>query len=195
MLEEAEAILHQDLEEEMKVLHDSWFQPKVNYEKYKKAKALFEKVLAIEPDNGRAKEGMDICEEMLEPYIPVQHIAVPGDEGDLEAAVRFEEKKKSGDLKPWEFMRFKRGLDMEGVRYTSKVFGEESKKVKAQVKEIIEKALEAVVIDKMDPREVYDITSVQLEAFQAQVHQGWKGHGPEFLDEALRDLRNALELD
>ncbi len=152
-------------------------------EKYEEAEKLYDEVLKIEPDNKEALRGKDDCFIMLNPPVPMQHLMPTMiDPEYIELA-----EKHSNAKTPWEKRRADMAMELYAVRYTGKVFGQASQKFDEQAKEIIEHAKKRIN-NKEDSNRVYLETEGELKELQRAAHQGWKGHGPEFLKETLKKL-------
>lgn len=197
LLEEAEAILNENIEKETELLEkDSWAN--LDSKKYERAKIIFKKVLDLDPDSQQAQEGVINCEEMIQPYVPVQYMVPPPTTDDLKIImIPLEDEDKPvmklEKQKPWEIRRSTRVRDKQGLEYTGQQFGEASKKAKQEILEIIEEAKKDVE-SGLDPNEIYEETIKIIKNFQRNLHRGWKGHGPDILDFAKQSLKEALDL-
>ena len=201
LLNEAEKIMNENIDKEIKLLEgNSWAN--IESEKYQKAKKIFEKVLSINPTNKRAHEGISACLEMIEPYVPVQYMVdtSPPSPEDLKALTLNLEKSAEGKLpespklKPWEMRRNQRMRDKRGLEYTGRVFAKDSEKAKENIQKIVNEAKIKLMTTGKDPQEIYDETVKIIEEYQDGLHRGWKGHGPEILDDAIQLLKKALGL-
>lgn len=184
LLESAEALLMQHIDEEVQMLEQDPFVSLVNHEKYMKAKELFEKVLVLDPENKRAIEGHQICEEMLQPYRPVQYLVSPPIADELREPVK--------GMKPWEILRQKRMRDARGLAYTAEAKfkeEEENKKVALQIVEAAKKKVEKGT----DSWAAYQEALKQIKALQEGLHKKWKGQGPEILTFGMKALNDAFQ--
>ena len=199
LLKEADAILHENIEEETALLEkDPWAN--VQPDKYERAKKLFENILSIDSSNKRAQDGLSACIEMIQPYVPVQYMVPPPLGNDLkDLLLPISEKRESSihitPLKPWELRRSQRSRDKRGLEYTSQKFGESSAEAREEVSKLIEKAETEFIKNGRDPREVFNETAKLITEFQEQLHRRWKGHGPEIFDYAIQALKEVLGLD
>jgi len=194
-LRAAQELLHQDLEAESGRAATS-MGGCVNPDKYRRARALFEQALAEDPSCEEAREGLAICDEMLTPYCAVQYM-IPHGPVDLDPealpapATPAPPAEPLPPRKPWEVLRARRAYDAEGVRYTSQAFGEASARARAEWRALVDEALAALARGDGPPAEVRAQARARLEELQARTHRGWKGHGPEFLADALAALEGA----
>ncbi|MBU1026480.1 MAG: hypothetical protein KKA31_02000, partial [Candidatus Margulisbacteria bacterium] len=157
-------------------------------EKYQEAEKLYDEVLKIEPGNKEALQGKDDCFIMLNPPVPMQHLMPTMIDPEYIELI----DKSSAAKTPWEKRRAEMAMEMYAVRYTGKVFGEAGKKFNEQAAEIIERA-QTRIKNKEDSNKVYLETEKELKELQKAAHQGWKGHGPEFLQEALGELNKVYK--
>ncbi len=212
ILQKADKLLYENIDDEIEQLKNSSHPVIINEEKYKKLEELFKKVISMEPDNKKAKQGIEICNDMLEEHLLVQYMApftpeMVKDEFLLPSVIDnlpglSIKKDETTNIKnivqnkkmPWEIRRkmlddFKKS-DREGIEYTSRVFSEQAIKAKNKAAEIIEmvkqehKGKNGLVIF----REI----KYKLEEYQDTLNQGWKGHGPDILTEILGNLFNEL---
>jgi hypothetical protein len=205
LLENGESLLLQDIDKDLEMLEQDPFTLRVDTEKYEKARAVFEYVLSIDPDNERAKQGLDACDDMLDVYIPVQYM-MPPDHLDLTAALQEtvdDAGVKSDDMDndaplPWDLRRRKlqemRARDRAGMQFTGQVFSQESETAKKEVHQILETARYAVE-NGGDPLEICLETEKVLTDFQDKLNRMWKGHGPEILKTAKEELRDVLGIE
>ncbi|MFX0101001.1 MAG: hypothetical protein ACFFCS_15605 [Candidatus Hodarchaeota archaeon] len=193
LLEEAENLLNKDIDNDIEELEKNSNSPMVNFDKYEKAKELFEKALEIDPQNERANYGFNACTQMLIPYHPVQYMMdVSADlKIDLITTIDGVEKNKPAveKKKPWEILADWRARDDAGIRYTQKAFGEASAKAEKEVLEIIARAKQQLESGEKQPAVIYDETLKEIEELQERLHRGWKGHGPEVLEMGLIELK------
>jgi hypothetical protein len=198
LLKEAGAILYENIDQESALLEkDPWAN--VPSEKYERAKILFEKVLSVDPTNKRAQDGLNVCLEMIQPYVPVQYMVPPPSTDDIiELLQPISEKTVPSNqkipLKPWELRRSQRSRDKRGLEYTSQKFGEASVEAKEEISKILDGAKAEFLKDERDPREIFNETAKSIMEFQEILHRRWKGHGPEVSEEALKRLKDVLGL-
>jgi len=152
-------------------------------EKYEEAEKVYDEVLKIDPDNKEALQGKDDCWVMLEPVVLIQHIApTEVDPEYMEVAKRFENA-----VTPWDKRRAEIAYERYAVRYTGKVFSKAGKKLKKEAGDIVAAAAKRVENGE-DAEKVYRETEKKLMEKQENAHRSWKGHGPEFLEDALAKL-------
>jgi len=195
LLQKAEKLLYKDTEQELKKLNESTYPIIVNSEKYENAQRIYKQVLKKEPDNERAQAGLRICHDMLEPYCPVQHLAGASfDENSLlEKEENIQNKSESAKkMFPWDMRRkildsFNKS-DETGIKYTEQVFSEQRKEAEQKIKLIIYEAGEKVKTEEKDPYKICRKTIIKLAEYQQQLHQAWKGYGPEILQSASKEL-------
>ncbi len=208
LLDEAESLLMQDMDDDLKMLEQDPFSLNVNTEKYEKARPIFEQVLSIDPDNERARTGLDACDVMLDVYIPVQYIVPPPPPGihvtipenqeytDTKRIEKEPDVPKADNLKPWEVRRIKmqelRARDRAGMKFTGQVFSEEREIAEKEVRQILETARDEVENGGMDPGVVYLEKLQILRDMQERLNSIWKGHGPEILETGQEKLRKVL---
>ncbi|MBU0551041.1 hypothetical protein KJ940_06015 [Myxococcota bacterium] len=158
-------------------------------ELYEQAKALFERAAALSPEAAaRARVGVEACEEMLRPLIPIQHLAPPM---DLEAPLA--PKAEGSPLTPWETRRRIRAQQMRGVAYTGEVFQREGARLRVEAAAVVEAAAAAVASGR-STEAAYAEAEAKLKALRDGATRAWKGHPPEFYAEAIEGLRRALKL-
>jgi len=218
LLNEAESLLYKDIKKELEKLEKEVYPPIVNPEKYEKAKKIFEEVLSEDSENKKAKEGLKVCNDMLEPYVPVQYLMpleditvdvmvapleplpesqwADKDNSETEEGATHEQVKSK--LLPWEVRRKKldelKNRDKAGLKYTAQVFSEECEKADKEVSEILKKANRLTVAGK-DLAVVYEETKKELIALQERLNRSWKGQGPEIMHSALLELRKQLGIE
>jgi tetratricopeptide (TPR) repeat protein len=197
LLGEAEALLYKDLEKAREQAHYPGGMP--NTEQYEKAKELFLKALEIDPGSERAKEGVAACEEMIEPYIPIQHLAAP--EIDVFADLSLQPASGAGasenpgakeEPTPWEIRRQIRRSERKGMAWTSQVFTQDKKRYREESLRMIEEAKKAVQKGEKTAPQAFQETLARLQALQERIHQSWKGQGPEIYEEAALELSKQL---
>jgi hypothetical protein len=154
-------------------------------EKYEEAERLYDEILENDPDNLEAIQGKDDCRIMIEPVIPVQHLAVPAGWDDPEY-VRLVKQLEEAQT-PWDKRRAEIALDRCALRYTGYVFSQAKKKMAVEVDKIIKEARRKIENGRPAER-VYLEAEAELKTLQESAHRNWKGHGPEFLKEALEKL-------
>lgn len=160
-------------------------------EAYKEAKELYEKVLALDPNNQEALQGKDDCQIMLEPFHLVQALAPPPADfadPDYQALVKQQAEART----PWDKRRAEIAFNRFALKYTEKIFGEDQARLKQEVDKMIKEALQRIR-DGESAENVYQATKENLIALQEKAHRSWKGHGPQFLDSALKKLDDNLE--
>lgn len=182
LLGAAERLMHRDIDKELAILKKDHFIPLVNPGKYQKVRDWFEKVLKLEPDNKRALEGLGICNEMLEMYVPVQYIASP----EWIDRPREEEPKT-----PWEFRRRQRERDRAGLEYTAQEYTKGREAMQRKADEIITTAKEKVKRG-IDPSIAYKEAIAELEKQKRLFMQAWKGQGQEIFIALRIMLREEL---
>lgn len=199
LLDEAEALLNKDIDKDIDELQKRSHNPRINYDKYEKAKVLFEKALEIDPGDPRANDGMNACMQMLQPYYPVQYMAPIDDNlkvdltpvvdaGSRDQATVGEREKK----KPWEILADYRARDREGIKYTEKAFGEAKEKARKEILALVARAKQRLESGEKDLALIYEEAKKEIEDMQERVHRGWKGHGPEIREFAIEKLKEAL---
>lgn len=213
LLQAAEVLLHKDVDKEIELLKGN---PRADigneaYDKYAKAKKMFEEVLELDPDNMMALHGVSNCELMAGPLpmvqymVPVQHVQIkaevleppeplappPWETDDQEKKVEPPPVTRPPDEMPWEIVGSARQRDIDGLRYTGQAFGRAHEVAEKEVTNMVEEAKEKVAAgEPVD--DVFQYYSNRLQQYQKGLHQGWKGHGPEILDKAMELLRKAL---
>lgn len=152
-------------------------------EKYEAAEKIYDEVLKIDPENVEAINGKDDCRVMLTPIIPMQHLAPTEIDPESRKAIKRWEEAKT----PWDKKRAEIALELDAVRYTGKVFGEQSEKLSKEVDALIEKAASKIARG-LNPERVYLDTERELFDMQQNTNRAWKGHGPEILKPAMERL-------
>lgn len=191
LLDKAQALLMENIEEEvLKIESDADFFPE-KPGKYEKALALFYKILAVDPQNQDALKGKDICEEMLQPYHPVQYM-VPSEGLDIAATPSVvdnkEHKKKQGKKQlPWEMLKERRIRDRRGLDYTASEFGKAEQYAKREIEKILSKFIEESDIAS-DYEMILKETKKIINEYQEKLNQSWKGHGPSIISHAYKYL-------
>lgn len=216
LLTSAEDLLYQDIEREIGVLKGNPHGDigDQGYDKYARAKVIFEKVIEVDPENMRALQGLAICEIMSGPLPLIQYMAPLDDltitADDLQLAgpsppPPWEEEGSSGHEErsarppppppppemPWDIVASARQRDEEGIRYTSEAFGRARRIAEVRIAEMVAEA-EARVKAGEHADHVMAVYSKELEEYQRELDRGWKGHGPMILDEAMEELRKAI---
>lgn len=154
-------------------------------EKYEDAEKLYDTILITDPENKEALQGKDDCRIMIEPVIPMQHIAVPLVLDDPEYLRVLEMSKKAKT--PWDKRRAELAHERYAVKYTGKVFGEAREEFEKRAERILRKARKKVAKGYFTDK-AYLEADTELRNLQKRAHQGWKGHGPEILEPALKEL-------
>jgi len=214
LLNEAERILYDNIDDEIKELENSIYPKIINPEKYKRLKKLYKSILTIDSDNNKAKQGIEICNTMLDEYFPVQYIApIPNAIIDVDileapaASKQFMENSESLSTKttqhqkiikkeklmPWiirrDMLKSYRESDRAGMDYTSKVFSEETEKAELKADEIIVKV--KTECKGNDGLIIFKEIKNKLEEYQTVLDRSWKGHGPDILyklDDLVKEL-------
>lgn len=154
-------------------------------EKYEAAQDLYDRVLTLDPENREALRGKDDCRIMLEPVIPEQALAVPfglDDPGWRKIQKAVDEAKT-----PWDRRRASLALKRFARKYTGQVYARDKEAYVKRADLILQEA--AAGIEKGAPREtVCSKAREKLTFLQEEIHQSWKGHGPDVLAPALEKL-------
>jgi len=159
-------------------------------EKYEDAEKLYDAVLIIDPEDKEAQQGKDDCRIMIEPIIPMQHLAVPYVHDDPEYRRILEMSKKAKT--PWDKRRAEIAFERYAVKYTGKVFGEAREDFEKRAEKILRKARKKIAKGYSTDK-AYLEADTELRNLQKRAHQGWKGHGPEILESSLKELNKFYE--
>lgn len=222
LLEKGESLLHENIDEELAKLTEGDGLAIVNPEKYEMAMEFFKEILVIDPENQRAKAGLKACDDMLEPYNPVQYMSPvedieinmdiiksvhPTPAQDLaEGYMTHVNENDSGESKkentaprplPWEFRRKRlnevMARDRAGIRYTNEVFSHEKEKAKKEADAIIQMVVDNFYAGReKDAFQAFKDAKNKLEQLQENLNRSWKGHGPDILDLSLQVLKEKL---
>jgi len=207
LLEKGHEILMENIEDEVEFLTTNTFASTPYMEKYERAKSIFEKVLSLDPDNAEAKIGILNCEEMLNTYIPVQHLAVlepldasllpnitvqPGDRAAGKSDFQPEREKEK--VMPWDIIRNRRAKDHVAMKFTTETFMKSREDAMRKVGKIIDEAKALVDEKKSDKHEIFKKYRENLEDLQENLHRSWKGHGPDIINDAINMLKSALNI-
>lgn len=203
LLGKAVALMESGIDEERGLLDKGPFPQVVNPEKYEEAMRHFETVLKLDPGNTVAMEGIENCNVMLDEYHPIQHMGPPP--GDFDGAIlppTIDVAPDAGNdmedtRKPWEIRRELlanlRGHDKRGIEFTQDAFEEARQKGFERVDAILDSVREGMLVE--DRQRVFESGRRELEDLQEELNRGWKGHGPEILEEGLRKLGNMTGIE
>ncbi|MFH1347922.1 MAG: hypothetical protein ABIH22_04450 [Candidatus Margulisiibacteriota bacterium] len=152
-------------------------------ENYEEAEKLYDEVIKMDPDNIKAQKGKDDCRIMIEPIIPMQHLMPTMIDPEYLELIKKSEEAKT----PWDKKRAEISLEHYAVRYTGKVFGEQSKEWDKKADKIVAAGINKAK-NSADPETTYLETEKELRSLQESAHRSWKGHGPDILDAAIAKL-------
>ncbi|MHA1684425.1 MAG: hypothetical protein ACTSUE_26040 [Promethearchaeota archaeon] len=195
LLNDANRLLHEDIEKEAAAVEGHPFGSAVNTGKYERAKKLFEVILMIDPENEGAQEGLDACNEMLTPYYPVQYMMpIDGDITEVPPVKGGRSPLKVENKTPWEIIRERRARDAAGMKYTEDEFSKARAVAYDKVENMVESAVRTGLERNLDPKKIFDLVIKEMVGYQEELNRSWKGHGPKILEAAKYKLRQALHL-
>ncbi|OGB86998.1 hypothetical protein A3H38_03655 [candidate division WOR-1 bacterium RIFCSPLOWO2_02_FULL_46_20] len=154
-------------------------------EKYEVAEKLYDQILEADTQNKEALRGKADCRIMLEPIIPVQHLAIPAGYADPEYQELLQQF--AGAKAPWDKRQLAIALDRYAVKYTGQVYSEDAGKKGKEAENIVNKAKKRIK-SKKAAEPAYLETARELFQLQKEADRSWKGHGPEILGPALKKL-------
>lgn len=152
-------------------------------EKYEEAEKLYDEVLKIDPDDLEAQKGKQDCMVMLYPMPPVQHLMPTMIDPEYLELIKKAEEAKT----PWDKRHAENAIELYAVKYTGKVFGEQSKEWDKKADKIVTDGINKVK-NGSDPEVTYLATDNELRKLQEAAHRSWKGHGPDIYPEVIAKL-------